>query len=87
MNSTLMLIINWSLIIFGAMAIISAFRTLHKGTHKPIRVSVETIVSVIFFSVCITLWNQSIPVWIWWLLAAGISLLTGFTVIKTVKVR
>lgn len=87
MSTTFILILSWSLIIFAAFTVGAAFRTLAKGTHKPIRTGLEAIITVLFFGLAITVWNTDIPVWIWWILVAGISLLAGATVMSTVKVR
>lgn len=87
MMSTILLIFNWALIAVAFFSLVQAFRKLSKGTPKPIYTGMEAIITVLAFGFLITAWNTTIPVWFWWLMLAGASLLAGATVMAALKVR
>lgn len=79
------LIISWVLILAAALSLLQAFRRLHTQSHPPVRTGVEAILTTMFFGVVITIWNTVIPVWVWWILVAGASLLAGMTVLTVAR--
>ena len=86
MSESITLIISVALVAIGIISVASAFWNLYRGTAKPIRTGVESIITVLFFGLAITSWNTHIPVVLWWFMAAGASLMAGATVISAVKV-
>lgn len=83
--SMFVLIIGWVLILAAALSLLLAFRRLHRRSHPPVRTGVEAILTTMFFGVVITIWNTVIPVWVWWILVAGASLLAGMTVLTVAR--
>lgn len=83
--SMFVLIMNWVLVLAATATLVQACRRLHRRSHPPVRTGVEAILTTMFFGVVITIWNSVIPVWVWWVLVAGASLLAGMTVLTVAR--
>lgn len=83
--SAFVLIINWVLILAAAATLIRAYQRLHRRSHPPLRTGADAIITVIVLGLVINTWNTVIPVWVWWILVAGVSLLAGMTVLTMAR--
>ena len=85
--SDFIILMNWVLILAAAATLLQAYRRLHRRSHPPVRTGVEAILTTVFFGLVINIWNTVIPVWAWWMLVAGASLIAGMTVLTVTRGR